>query len=764
MTLTNGGHIMPSMEPLQPGDPTQVGAYRLLGRLGAGGMGQVFLGVSRGGRKVAVKRLRTDLVADAEFRARFAREVAAARTVNGFYTAPVVDADPDASPPWMVTAYIPGPSLAAAVAERGPLSEPAVRDLAAALAEGLAAIHAGGLVHRDLKPANIILADDGPRIIDFGIARAAGTTTMTAKGTVIGTLTYMSPEQVLGFVVGPRSDVFSLGAVLAFAATGHGPFDAETLPAITHRILSEPPDLRGLPGSLHGLLMSCLNKDPAKRPSLEELLTQLERASTSPGVPVTGHPATVLPMPAAAPAPMPTPPSQPAPAPVLARVLAPQPIPFPATRDPVPAPWAPASGGAAPPAHPSIPPLPSVLVRTPGWNITAIAFSADGRLLAASSSNGASWTVLLWDTSTRALAGAPIDGPGDVPPKMEFSPDGRLLILKESTTARLLNLATRQFVSLPTGAAPEQSWRKVRFSPNGRMLATLIAVRRKSGFGGAQIQLWDGETLQSAGSPTKVDYFADDSTLAFSPDNRYLLSGHESQVFLGDVTTPEPVLWKLKDLRGTSGRTSFSGDGRMLAVQRTNDNAVQVLDTAARTPLTTLNCDREITRIEFCPAWPLLATATVGPGNEAIDFWHLRASAAAQSWPTPFAGQYTASRTHLGRFQLAIGDLRFSPDGAFLAAASRVRSEYRQAFVWIWAVSNAQSSNPLGLPGPVRITFSPDSRFLAASCPDQAVRLVSLRTASQVSLLPGSNATFSPSSQLLATAEPGGLRLWTLPR
>jgi serine/threonine protein kinase len=168
-------------------------------------MGQVFLGVSRGGRKVAVKVLRADLVTDVEFRARFAREVAAARTVNGFYTAPVVDADPDASPPWMVTAYIHGPSLAAAVAERGPLSEPEVQDLAAALAEGLAAIHAGGLVHRDLKPANIILAADGPRIIDFGIARAAGTTTMTVKGTIIGTFTYMSPEQVTGLAVGPRA-------------------------------------------------------------------------------------------------------------------------------------------------------------------------------------------------------------------------------------------------------------------------------------------------------------------------------------------------------------------------------------------------------------------------------------------------------------------------------------------------------------------------------------------------------------------------------
>ena len=289
---------MSGVQPLEPGDPAQIGAYRLLGRLGAGGMGQVFLGVSRGGRKVAVKVLRADLVTDAEFQARFAREVAAARTVNGFYTAPVVDADPDATPPWMVTAYVQGPSLAAAVAERGPLSETEVRDLAAALAEGLASIHAGGLVHRDLKPANIILAADGPRIIDFGIARAVGASTMTAQGTIIGTFTYMSPEQVMGLAAGPQSDVFSLGSVLVFAATGHGPFEADSLPAITHRILSQPPDLTGLPEALHDLVAGCLTKDRAKRWSLDELLTRVVPADVSWETMAPDHPATAFATPA----------------------------------------------------------------------------------------------------------------------------------------------------------------------------------------------------------------------------------------------------------------------------------------------------------------------------------------------------------------------------------------------------------------------------------------------------------------------------------
>jgi WD40 repeat protein len=204
----------------------------------------------------------------------------------------------------------------------------------------------------------------------------------------------------------------------------------------------------------------------------------------------------------------------------------------------------------------------------------------------------------------------------------------------------------------------------------------------------------------------------------------------------------------------------------MLAVQRTKDNAVRVFDMASQTPVTTLNCDREPTRIEFCPAWPLVAIAMESGGNEAIDIWSLYppTSATAQSWPTPFADQHMARRGRLNGFQMPVSDLRFSPDGAFLAAASRPRSGNKQALVRIWAVSNAQPGSPLSLPGPVRATFSPDSRFLATSCPDQAVRLVSLRTASQVNMLPGSSAMFSPSSQLLATTEPAGLRLWTLPQ
>lgn len=212
------------VDRLRADDPGQIGPFRLLGRLGEGGMGRVFLGESRGGRKVAIKVVHPHYAGDPEFRRRFAREVAAPRQVGGFHTAAVVGADPDADPPWMATAYIPGPSLAEAIAQGGPLDEAGVRLLGAALAEGLAAIHDCGLIRRDLKPGNVILADDGPRIIDFGIARSAGATALTGSGAVIGTFRYMSPGQLQGQELTPQSDVFALGAVLAFAATGHDPF------------------------------------------------------------------------------------------------------------------------------------------------------------------------------------------------------------------------------------------------------------------------------------------------------------------------------------------------------------------------------------------------------------------------------------------------------------------------------------------------------------------------------------------------------------
>jgi len=260
---------------LQAGDPPQIGPYLLLGRLGAGGMGQVFLGRSPGGRLVAVKVIRAELAGDPGFRARFAREVVAARKVSGVFTAAVVDADPAAPLPWLVTSFVTGLSLADAVGEHGALPVASVLALAAGLAEGLGAIHAAGVVHRDLKPSNVLLAADGPRVIDFGISRAVDAPQLTRTGMVIGSPAFMSPEQVEGGAVGPASDVFSLGAVLVFAATGQGPFGPGAPTALMYRVVHGTPRLDQLPGPVRPLAERCLAKDPGQRPTAAQFLAEL---------------------------------------------------------------------------------------------------------------------------------------------------------------------------------------------------------------------------------------------------------------------------------------------------------------------------------------------------------------------------------------------------------------------------------------------------------------------------------------------------------
>jgi serine/threonine protein kinase len=260
------------MRELQPEDPELIGPYRLRGRLGVGGMGRVYLGLSPCGRAVAVKVIRADLAQDAEFLARFRREVAVARTVSGLFTAPVIDADVDGPVPWLATAYVPGPSLADAVGEYGPLPAASVLALARGLAEALSAIHAAGVVHRDLKPANVLLAGDGPRVIDFGISRAVEASALTHTGLVVGSPGFMSPEQAEGREAGPPSDIFSLGAVLAFAATGQGPFGSGSTPALVYRVVHSAPDLDLVPAEVRSLIDRCLAKDPARRPTAVGLL------------------------------------------------------------------------------------------------------------------------------------------------------------------------------------------------------------------------------------------------------------------------------------------------------------------------------------------------------------------------------------------------------------------------------------------------------------------------------------------------------------
>src|SRR5580693_6970605 len=264
---------------LRAGDPRQVGPYQLLGRLGSGGMGSVFLGRPDTGSLAAVKVIRADLAGDPGFRARFDQEVAAAGRVSGQFTAALADADTAGPVPWLATSYVPGPSLAELVRMHGALPLSSVLVLGAGLAGALDAIHAADLVHRDLKPSNVLVAADGPRVIDFGISRAAGAASLTLAGMVMGSPGFMSPEQAAGGPVGPASDVFSLGTLLAFAATGQGPFGAGSMAALLYRVVYGQPSIDGLPGRLRPLVERCLAKDSGERPSPAELRAELGAAS-----------------------------------------------------------------------------------------------------------------------------------------------------------------------------------------------------------------------------------------------------------------------------------------------------------------------------------------------------------------------------------------------------------------------------------------------------------------------------------------------------
>ncbi|MFF8600508.1 protein kinase [Streptomyces sp. NPDC015232] len=281
-----------AMMRLRREDPRIVGSFRLHRRLGAGGMGVVYLGSDRRGQRVALKVIRPDLAEDQEFRSRFAREVSAARRIRGGCTARLVAADLEAERPWFATQYVPGPSLHDRVAEEGPLRAADVASIGAALSEGLVAVHEAGVVHRDLKPSNILLSPKGPRIIDFGIAWATGASTLTHVGTAVGSPGFLAPEQVRGAPVTAATDVFSLGATLAYAAMGDSPFGHGSSEVMLYRVVHEEPQLHGVPDALAPLVRACLAKDPEERPSTLQLSMRLKEiaAREAQGLPAAARP------------------------------------------------------------------------------------------------------------------------------------------------------------------------------------------------------------------------------------------------------------------------------------------------------------------------------------------------------------------------------------------------------------------------------------------------------------------------------------------
>ncbi len=321
------------MQPLASDDPAEIGGYRLRARLGAGGMGRVYLASTPAGRSVALKVVRPELGEDQVFRARFQHEIQAARRVHGLYTAQVLDADPAATLPWLVTAYVPGPSLQQAVAGNGPMPEAMAFRLIAGVAEALQAIHAAGVVHRDLKPSNVLLAPDGPRVIDFGIARALEATSLTRSGMMVGSPQFMAPEQILDQPVTPAIDVFALGSLAAYAVRGRPPFGEGHSAAVSYRVLHEPPGLDGCPPQLRALIERCLRKEAGARPAPGEILEFCLARTAG-----TADPGWAPPSPALATTAMPQPP-----APAWRMAAGPQPT-------------APAPTDVVAPAHRLIPP------------------------------------------------------------------------------------------------------------------------------------------------------------------------------------------------------------------------------------------------------------------------------------------------------------------------------------------------------------------------------------------------------------------------
>jgi WD40 repeat protein len=420
----------------------------------------------------------------------------------------------------------------------------------------------------------------------------------------------------------------------------------------------------------------------------------------------------------------------------------------------------------------------SALLPGDGVQLVHLAFAPDGRFLTGSARFGQAWRVYLWDVITRQLAAPLVDGLGGAAPALAFSPDGRLLAVTDDMTAHLRVTATAQLVTLPAGGSRDAAWKAIAFPPGGiasggiasggtvsggtasggAIMATIAGGFRASGFARSQVRLWHLATFQPLGQPLKLDGVISGADVRFSPGGRFLLAGMESDAFLCDATAAAPAFHKVKDHDGTAGKSAFSADGQLLALA--SGTGVRLLDPASRAPVIHLDCGGAVTRVAFSPAGRVLATVVPGKEQSAIDLW------AANAQPV--------MRRRLEGFPFPVTSLRFSPDGQFIAAASDVHRQFSTQHALIWHAMTTQPGGPLDLPGPVAITFSPDSRFFVASCADRTVRLWDMRAPGPPLILgspggftPGSGPhrrmAFSPDARLLATADQDGVRLWDLP-
>ncbi|GAA2082482.1 hypothetical protein GCM10009801_42260 [Streptomyces albiaxialis] len=648
-------------EELGADDPERLGDYTLVARLGAGGMGKVYLSHTRAGRPVAIKAIRPELADDPAFRRRFRREVAAAQRVHGLHTAPVIDSDIDGTPLWLATAFVEGPTLSTAVTRHGPLPVPAVLLLAAGVAEALQDVHGAGIVHRDLKASNVLLAMDGPRVIDFGIARAADATALTDAGSAVGTPAFMSPEQAQDKDVGPATDVFSLGQLIAYAARGTPAFGEGQAFGVLYRIVHEEPDLADVPEALLPLLNRCLAKDPGERPSPAEVIELCRAAS---GDDMLRRPGTWLP----------------------------EAIIMDITRHHVPE-RAPTGVGET--RQPARKPVPRRTVLALGATVLTAAGSAAAVMGLREDSdpkspgNAAGRKAAAKNVSVKStdiLIGHVVGINS-----LSFSPDGKSLATSSGPeTVHLWDLTKNE--NEPTLPGEKRATYSVAFSPDGKTLAT--------GNGGDYegVHLRDAKTGRIRTSLTGV---ADKVlSVAYSPDGKTLAASSAEDVLLWDVESAKRTI-ALPGHNTMTNSVAFSPDGKTLATG-SDDKQVRLWDTATGRRRATLTGHKgQVNAVAFSPDGKTLAS---GGYDKQVRLWDAA------------TGRHRATLTgHKGQ----VNAVAFSPDGKTLATAGHDKT------VRLWDMRTGKRKATLtGHRNAILcLSFSPDGRTLATGSEDRMVRL-----------------------------------------